>query len=137
MPPFLCGSVRDGLQERAKQRAGVGLRGCEAGVCAEASAASQEGEKRREEKDLVWFEAANAPCPQAATFVMLVFHPSASDLCLPRQVRCRPVVRQEGVGSGGVQPLQAHLQQHPSGKSAAGGSGEAAVPHTSRSVLIL
>lgn len=61
----------------------------------------------------------------------------ASDLCLPRQVCRRPIVRQEGVGGGRVQSLQAHLQQHAGWKSAAGGRGEAAVAHSSWSVLLL
>lgn len=137
MPPFLCGSVRDGLQEGAQQRAGVGFRGCEAGVCAEASTASQEGENRRGKQSCCGLKRRFLLANEVQYLFCLFLHLSASDLRLPRQVRRRPVVRQEGVGSGGVQPLQAHLQQHPSGKSAAGGSGEAAVPHTSRSVSLL
>lgn len=60
-----------------------------------------------------------------------------SDICLPRQVRCWPVLRKKGVSSRSVQSLQAHLQQHPRGESTAGGGGKTARSNTSWSVLLI
>lgn len=84
-----------------------------------------------ENKELFWFLVA------LLVLQCFCFHLCASDLRLPRQVCRRPVIRQEGSGGGRVQSLQAHLQQHPRRKPAAGGSGEAAVAHSSWSVLLL
>lgn len=62
------------------------------------------------------------------------------DLWVPEQTCCGAGARQKGALCGGVQPLQAHLQQHP----AAGGSrparltlGAASVLHAQRFVAFL
>lgn len=60
-----------------------------------------------------------------------------SDICLPRQVCCWPVLCKKGVSGCSVQSLQTHLQQHSCWESTAGGGGKTALLNTSWSVSLL